>query len=122
MKNDSLFFPFEMPGDSVFDTNKDGKLTGFETAMRDAYQWESFRHFAEDEEKNDRPAFNSNVHSSYVDSSDALQPSQEDEDKYEWRDYCEDGSDYDIYPEDYETEEEYMEALQEAKDEAEDDD
>lgn len=34
-----------------------------------------------------------------------------------WRDFCEDGSEYDIDPEDYDTEEEYMEALEEAKEE-----
>lgn len=34
---------------------------------------------------------------------------------YSWRDYCEDGDDYDVDPEDYETEEEYEEALNEAK-------
>ena len=33
-----------------------------------------------------------------------------------WRDYCEDGSEYDIDPDDYETEGEYEEAIQEAKD------
>ena len=33
----------------------------------------------------------------------------------EWKLTCEDGSDYGIYPEDYETEEEYMEALEEAR-------
>ena len=32
-----------------------------------------------------------------------------------WRDSCEDGSDYDVSPEDFETEEEYEEALHEAK-------
>ena len=28
MKNDSPLFPFHIPGDSFFDSNKDGKLTG----------------------------------------------------------------------------------------------
>ena len=32
-----------------------------------------------------------------------------------WRDDCEDGWEYGLYPEDYETEEDYMEALEEAK-------
>ena len=36
MKNDSLLFPFSMPGDSIFDYDFDGKLSGFETACRDA--------------------------------------------------------------------------------------
>lgn len=34
---------------------------------------------------------------------------------YSWRDYCEDGDNFDVDPEDYETEEEYEEALNEAK-------
>ena len=37
MKNDSWLFPCSMPGDDFFDSNKDGKLTGFETFMRDSY-------------------------------------------------------------------------------------
>ena len=36
MKNDSFLFPFGMPGDSLFDSDNDGKLTGLETAFRDA--------------------------------------------------------------------------------------
>lgn len=40
MKNDSHLFPFNMPGDSFFDSNKDGRLTGFETVMRDAHHLE----------------------------------------------------------------------------------
>ena len=31
MKNDSWMFPTETPMDSMFDSNHDGKLTGFET-------------------------------------------------------------------------------------------
>ena len=34
---------------------------------------------------------------------------------YSWREYTEDGSDYDIFPEDYETEEEYLDALEDAQ-------
>ena len=34
---------------------------------------------------------------------------------YSWRSYCEDGSEFCIFPDDYETEEEYEEALKEAK-------
>lgn len=40
MKNDSFLFPFAMFGDKFFDSNKDGKLTGFETICRDAYHME----------------------------------------------------------------------------------
>lgn len=36
MKNNSFLFPFRLPGDSIFDSNHDGKLTGMETAFRDA--------------------------------------------------------------------------------------
>lgn len=36
-------------------------------------------------------------------------------DRYHWRSLCEDGSEYALDPEDYETEEEYEEALEEAK-------
>lgn len=43
-----------------------------------------------------------------VDSSVALRDDS-------WRLYCEDGSDYDIYPEDFDSEEDYLEALAEAK-------
>lgn len=42
----------------------------------------------------------------------------EDEDT-SWREYCEDGSDFFVYPEDYDTEEEYEDALEEAMEEAE---
>ena len=34
---------------------------------------------------------------------------------YSWRSYCEDGSEFCVFPEDYETEEEYEEALNDAK-------
>ena len=36
-------------------------------------------------------------------------------DDYGWRDFCEDGFEYDVDPEDYDTEEEYMEALNKEK-------
>ena len=35
MNNDSPFFPFSLPGDSLFDSDHDGKLGGFESAIRD---------------------------------------------------------------------------------------
>lgn len=38
-------------------------------------------------------------------------------DLWSWREYCEDGSEYGIFPDEYETEEEYEEALEEARDE-----
>ena len=45
----------------------------------------------------------------------ALQVFQECEEEHAWRETCEDGSEYDLDPEDYETEEEYEEALEEEK-------
>ena len=45
----------------------------------------------------------------------ALQVFQECDEEHAWRDNCEDGSEYDLDPEDYETEEEYEEALEEEK-------
>lgn len=47
MKNDSFLFPFAMFGDKFFDSNKDGKLTGFETICRDAYHMEQVKKFEE---------------------------------------------------------------------------
>lgn len=41
--------------------------------------------------------------------------SQSNNNKYAWRLNCEDGSDYGIYPEDYETRDEYNDALSDAK-------
>ncbi len=37
MKNDSWRYPFKTFGDDAFDSNKDGKLTGMETVIRDAH-------------------------------------------------------------------------------------
>ena len=39
----------------------------------------------------------------------------DDDEDYGWREFCEDGSEYGISPEDYEDEWEYEEALEEAK-------
>ena len=39
----------------------------------------------------------------------------DDEEDYSWREFCDDGSEYGISPEDYEEEWEYEEALEEAK-------
>ena len=36
MKNDSPLFPFHHLGDSLYDLNGDGELTGFETMLRDS--------------------------------------------------------------------------------------
>ena len=74
--------------ESLFDVDGDGEIT----AADDMLDFMLFNEFLKDEEKRE---------------SDAK--------KEEWRIFAEDGSDYDLYPEDYETEEEYNEALREAK-------
>lgn len=85
----------------MFDFNRDGKEDLgerwiahkiFEECMKD-----------EDEDDND---------DSFFDDSDY---SFDSEDKYSWRDTCVDGIEYNVYPEDYETEEEYIKALDEEK-------
>ena len=69
IENDSWFIPFEMPGDSFFDHNHDGKLTGWETLQRDAYHYEMSQKF-EEAKKNDKPSYSRNykVSQSYNDS------------------------------------------------------
>ena len=52
MKNDSWLFPFEMLGDSYFDSNHDEKLTGWETIMRDSFLLEEERRWNERKKKN----------------------------------------------------------------------
>ena len=75
-----------------FDLNGDGEVSLFEDLFL-LNAWDHYRKKEEKENKNER--WNG----------------REDE----WRDYCEDGSEYEIDPDDYETEEEYEEALEEAK-------
>lgn len=53
MKNDSNLFPVETPMDSLFDSNKDGELTGFETTMRDAALYDADKYFNESREDYD---------------------------------------------------------------------
>lgn len=73
----------------IFDFNHDGKTSPFEQYIGFKIFEECLKEFENEE--------------------------GDDDDKYEWRLTCEDGWDYDIDPEDYETEFEYMEALEEAK-------
>lgn len=58
MKNDSPLFPYELPDDKVFDKNRDGNLTGYETKMRDAYHMDLM------EEQNKSTPYESNNNSS----------------------------------------------------------
>lgn len=48
MKNDSFFHPFSTPIDGCFDSNHDGKLTGNETAFRDAALFEIYNNATKD--------------------------------------------------------------------------
>lgn len=116
MKNDSWLFPFEMLGDSYFDSNHDGKLTGWETIMRDSFLLEEERRWDERKKKNQTTTqINYNRPHSNTANGSVRTSVDDDEDDYAWRDFCEDGTEYCIFPEDYETEEEYEEALEEAK-------
>ena len=57
MKNDSWMFPTGTPMDSMFDHNKDGKLTGLETMQRDAMMYDSYQQTT----NNDSPSFTPNT-------------------------------------------------------------
>ena len=52
MKNDSFFHPFSTPIDGCFDSNHDGKLTGSETAFRDAALFEMYNNATKDNNSN----------------------------------------------------------------------
>ncbi|MCI6360594.1 MAG: hypothetical protein MR773_01875 [Eubacterium coprostanoligenes] len=52
MKNDSWMFPVESPMDSMFDHNKDGKLTGMETMQRDAMLYNIYEQATKQDEYN----------------------------------------------------------------------
>lgn len=87
---------FEQPFCGMFDLNQDGKTDLGE-------QWLSYTIINEcmKDEKEDTHSDTSFLESSSIDDS--------------WRLYCEDGFELDIDPEDYATEEEYMEVLEEAR-------
>ncbi len=90
---------WDNPFGGMFDFNGDGKEDLGE-------QWIAHKIFEDcmkDENDSD---------DSFLDDSDY---SFDSEDKYAWRNTCEDGYMYNVYPEDYDTEEEYMEALEEEK-------
>ena len=59
--------------------------------------------------------FDDDGESDLSDRWSALQVFQECEEEYVWRETCEDGSEYGLDPEDFETEDEYEEALEEEK-------
>lgn len=83
----------------LFDFNGDGKTTWDEEFLA----FKIFEECTKEEDDSD-----SDFDSDLFDDTD-------NSDKYEWRIFCEDGTEYGVYPEDYETEEEYADALDEAK-------
>lgn len=93
---------WDNPFGGVFDFNRDGREDLFEqwVASKSYEQWTTSH---------------SNSHGNY--SSDCFYPLSTDDDTEDtsWRDFCEDGMDYDLDPDDYDTEEEYEDALKEAK-------
>lgn len=78
------------PFGGLFDFNRDGKEDLTE-------QWVAHKIFEE-------CATAAARHSNVLDEKDTS-----------WRDFCEDGWEYGVAPEDYDTEEEYEDALEEAK-------
>ncbi len=95
---------WDNPFGGLFDFNGDGREDLGE-------QWVAlniFRQCAESEEDDD-------IHSSCIYSGDTH---SDDGDVIDWREFCEDGSEFGIDPYDYDTEEEYNEALEEARENA----
>lgn len=74
-------FPFEMLGDSFFDSNKDGKLTGFETIMRDAHHLEMMNKVNQEaKSKNNVPLYHHNdtfYKNTPINEEDKMQPEQQ---------------------------------------------
>jgi hypothetical protein len=89
-KNDKGLF------DGLFDFNGDGK-----TSFIEEYRALKMFEVCIEEQMNNLPK--------------NLFDDEDDSDDYEWRENCDDGLEYGVDPEDYETEEEYEEALEEAK-------
>lgn len=94
---------WDNPFGGIFDFNGDGKEDFGE-------QWLAYKIFEEcTKEEESHHDYSSDYidHSIFGDDNDDVDTS--------WREFCEDGSDFDLDPEDYETEEEYEEALREAQ-------
>ena len=100
---------WDNPFGGMFDFNHDGKEDWWEQSV-------AFKMFEECTKK-DKPHTDYSDDNSYhpvADDDDDICSSRDSIDT-SWRDFCEDGSKYDIDPEDYESEEEYEDALAEAK-------
>ena len=91
MDNDSWLFPEDLPFDSLFDSDEDGKITGFESVIRDEH-WLSE---LEDEEKPEIPDYlveEGEQYCIYPENYDSVEAFESDleEAKYIWRDLDED--------------------------------
>ena len=86
--------------DDLFDFNGDGKTTWDEEYLAFKIFEECIKEQGED--------LNDDFDSDLSDDAGGSE-------RYEWRLYCEDGTEFGVDPEDYATEEEYAQALNEAK-------
>lgn len=92
---------WDNPFGGIFDFNHDNKEDFGE-------QWLAFKIFEECTKEKPHDYSSEYIHHSISDDdNDSIDNS--------WRDFCEDGSEFDIDPEDYETEDDYTEALEEAQ-------
>lgn len=94
---------WDNPFGGMFDFNRDGKEDFGELWIAQKI----FEDCTKEEKSHHDYSSDYIYHSVLDDDDDAIDTS--------WRDFCEDGSEFDLDPEDYETEEEYEEALEEAK-------
>lgn len=94
---------WDNPFGGMFDFNRDGKESFGE-------QWLAFKIFEECTKEDNRHDYSDDyLYHSVLDDDDISSIDTS------WRDFCEDGSEFDLDPEDYDTEDEYEEALAEAK-------
>ena len=105
--------------DGFFDINGDG-----ETDLAEEFlAYEMFEALSENEDDADilLPSFYTDNETDDEYSTRAISEADSDDNHdYSWRDYAEDGSEYGLYPEDYETEEDYLFDLEMAKDDEDD--
>jgi hypothetical protein len=88
----------------MFDLDGDGKTSWDERLLSDILEYQIFEEIMGEDEADS-------------DSDDYDTEAEEEEAEEDWREDCEDGSEYNLFPEYYDTAEEYEEALAEAKSE-----